>query len=210
MRYVDPTGRIILDADSSLYQQNSSDNLNNTDDSIYDYGCTLTSYARIAIALGANITLDEANQIAMDNDLFSNPNLLSVSNGVELVNKILENQGITDVNVSLETSFDEPGNITGAVQVYDTYNSKSAEFFVNARIKTTNSDYTKTFGHSVNIPSNATFGDACWGINKNIRINDTTWVKRDQILGDSAGRVNNILRLDIIRVNRVNGADCNE
>lgn len=87
---MDPDGRIVITSDISIVQQNGEGNLNNTNDSIYDYGCTLTMYVRMANALGANFTLDEANTYATENNIFSAPNLLSIQNGVDLVNELLQ------------------------------------------------------------------------------------------------------------------------
>ena len=70
VKYVDPDGREIIDSDTSIVQQDGEGNLNNTTASIYDYGCTLTMYVRMANALGANVTVDDANPYAIENNIF--------------------------------------------------------------------------------------------------------------------------------------------
>ena len=205
VKYTDPDGNIIIDADYSIYQQSGNDNLNETRDSIYDYGCTLTTYTRMARALGADITVDEANQIAMNTGCFSEPNLLTPGDGAKLVNEILKSQGITDVSISFESSFyndKTPYNLRDAADSYVSYDSSSSEFFCSARIWTNGSDSISFFEHSVNVPSNAAFGDSCFGRLNNLKLKDSSRVNRDQVLGCCSGRNNSLLRLDFFKINR--------
>ena len=111
VKYTDPDGRIIRNSARNMMNESESP-LGNGTKTINKVGCTFTSYVRMANALGANATLDEANQIAVLNSLFIDDNLLTVENGATLVNKILESSGITDVSISYESSQykDETGN----------------------------------------------------------------------------------------------------
>lgn len=205
VKYTDPDGNIIIDADYSIYQQSGNDNLNETKDSIYDYGCTLTTYTRMARALGADTTVDEANQIAINTGCFSEPNLLTPGNGAKLVNEILKSQGITDVSISFESSFyndKTPYNLRNVADSYVSYDSSSSEFFCSARIWTNGSDSISFFEHSVNVPSNAAFGDSCFGRLNNLKLKDSSRVNRDQVLGCCSGRNNSLFRLDFFKINR--------
>ena len=68
VRYVDPDGRDINDVDTELVMNSASENskLGNSDEYIYEVGCVLTAYTRIANSLGGKkYTLEEANQIAI-------------------------------------------------------------------------------------------------------------------------------------------------
>ena len=205
VKFVDPDGRIIIDSDTSIVQQYGEGNLNNTTASIYDYGCTLTMYVRMANALGANVTLDEANSYAIENNIFSAPNVLSIKNGVDLVNGLLANSGIDNINISFAGSIncEELGDYAGFMEYYN-YDNSSNSYFCTARLDTNGSNPQTRFGHSVNIPSDALLSYRCNGKFESIKIDDTSKVGRSQLYGDPSGRDNYLLRLDFFKINEVN------
>ena len=203
--YTDPSGNTVIDADYSIFQQFGLNNLNETNERIYDYGCTLTTYTRMANALGANVTVDQANQIAMDTECFSNQNELTPSNGAKLVNEILKTQGITNVSISYDSSFhneNNPYDLRKAANSYESYDKSESEYFCSARIWTNGSDPTNYFEHTVNVPSKAATGDSCLGPLNNLKVKDSSIVNRDQIHGCISGRDNGLLRLDFFKINR--------
>ena len=203
--FVDPDGREIVDADYAIFQQNSKGNLNETQDSIFDYGCTLTTYTRMARALGANISVDEANTIAMDTSCFSAPNLLTPESGAKLINEILKSKGISDISVSYSSSFhneNTPYDLCNAVDSYMSYDLSNDDYFCSARIYTNGTNPDDYFGHTTNVPSDAAFGDSGWGKLNNLKLKDSSRVNRDQILGCISGRDNSLLRLDFFKINR--------
>ena len=205
LKFVDPDGREIVDADYAIFQQNSKGNLNETQDSIFDYGCTLTTYTRMARALGANISVDEANTIAMDTSCFSAPNLLTPESGAKLINEILKSKGISDISVSYSSSFhneNTPYDLCNAVDSYMSYDLSNDDYFCSARIYTNGTNPDDYFGHTTNVPSDAAFGDSGWGKLNNLKLKDSSRVNRDQILGCISGRDNSLLRLDFFKINR--------
>ena len=216
VRYTDPDGNIIVNS-GSVFMQDSNSPLAKGVGLIKDVGCTFTSYVRMAIALGANITLDRANKIAVENNLFTNGNELTIANGVNLVNTILSECGITDVSVSYENSsypnFSEDSSYLiyyhlpkcfNCFETYSEYEKSDAEYFCNARVYTSNGDLTNYYSHTVSVDSDALLSYRCDGIPTNMKIRDTSNVCRSQLFGDSSGRPNNLERLDFFRINRIN------
>ena len=200
VRYTDPDGRIVTNS-GDIYMQSSTSLLGNSEtETISNYGCTLTSYTRMAIALGANVTLDDANSLAIEKKLYVKNNLLTIENGVALVNALLKANGITDVTIAYDSS------ANGETNGYNTYIQKENsenEFFCNARISTSNSDGTSYYDHTVSIDSNALLSDRCDCAPTNMRIRDTSNVGRNQLRGGSTNRVNNLQRLDFFKINRI-------
>ena len=202
VKYTDPDGRIIRNSARNMMNESESP-LGNGTKTINKVGCTFTSYVRMANALGANATLDEANQIAVLNSLFIDDNLLTVENGATLVNKILESSGITDVSISYESSQykDETGN-NNQYMSYKNHESSDSEYFCNARITTSNADGSYLYRHTVSVDSNALISDRCDGVPTNIKIRDTASTGRTQINGDASNRINRLDRLDFFKINR--------
>ena len=203
--FVDPDGREIIDADYAIFQQNGKGNLNETQDSIFDYGCTLTTYTRMARALGANISVDEANTIAMKTGCFTSPNLLTPENGAKLINEILKSEGISDLSVSYSSSFhneNTPYDLCNAVDSYMSYDLSNDDYFCSARIYTNGTNPDDYFAHTTNVPSDAAFGDSGWGKLNNLKLRYSSRVNRDQVLGCISGRDNGLLRLDFFKINR--------
>ncbi len=159
----------------------------------------------MARALGANVSVDEANIIATKTGCFSSPNLLTPENGAKLINEILKSEGITDVSVSFSSSYhneNSPYNLTNAVDSYLSYDLSNDEYFCSGRIYTNGIDPDKYFEHTTNVPANAAFGDSCWGKLNNLKLKDSSRVNRDQVLGCGSGRDNGLFRLDFFKINR--------
>ena len=202
VKYTDPDGKIIRNSARNMMSESESP-LGSGTETINKAGCTFTSYVRMANALGANVTLDEANQIAVTSSLFIDDNLLTVENGAILVNKLLESSGITDVTISYESSYyrDETGN-NNQYMSYQSHEDSESEYFCNARITTSDADGSYLYGHTVSVDSNALISDRCDGVPTNIKIRDTASTGRTQINGDTSNRANCLDRLDFFKINR--------
>ena len=199
MRYVDPEGRIILNADSELKMSSSSSNLGNSEEKICNVGCVLTAYTRIASAIiGGGVTLEEANDYATGNSLFAVGNLLTPEAGTALINGLLKAKGITDTEVEFSGSYlsDNESNLIGAISITELFPN---EYFVTARIETTNKAGSEKYGHHVNINHGSVFADTENGI-CNLSINDTSGVRK-QLYHDS--RSNKLLRFDLFKVIKI-------
>ena len=146
VRYIDPDGRIVRSANTSIMMTDSSKNLGNSNEKICNVGCVLTAYTRIAAAiLGSNISVDDANKYAKENKLFSNGNLLTIEAGVSLINGLLEENGITDTKVEFAGSFTS-SNQDSLISVISMTENFKDEYFINGRIETTNKDGTEKYG----------------------------------------------------------------
>ena len=154
--YIDLDGRVIRGSDST-YNQSSPSVANvilggsESTTTIGVSGCTLTMYSRIASVLaGISISPAAANDYANENGLFSGDdgNELTIAAGIDLINGLLEENGILGVSVSLETTLTgNPGEIDSKLKAYD---DSPTEYFANARISTENADKTQTYNHSLN------------------------------------------------------------
>ena len=203
MRYVDPDGSIIINSASNMMSEGTR-NLGSGTSLISTEGCTLTSYVRMANALGANTTLDFANELATNNNLFTDGNLLTLENGANLVNALLMESGITDVFISHESSYSKDSSSnSNQFSAYLTHEKSNSEYFCNARIETSDSENTSFYGHTVSVDKAALVSDRCDGLPTNMKIRDTSTTGRTQINGDSSGRINSLERLDFFKINRL-------
>ena len=196
VRYIDPDGRIVRSANTSIMMTDSSKNLGNSNEKICNVGCVLTAYTRIAAAiLGSNISVDDANKYAKENKLFSNGSLLTIEAGVSLINGLLEENGITDTKVEFAGSFTS-SNQDSLISVISMTENFKDEYFINGRIETTNKDGTEKYGHHVNINHDSVFADTDNGC-MNLSLNDTNGVRK-KLYHDS--RINTLLRFDLFKV----------
>ncbi|WP_253728791.1 RHS repeat domain-containing protein [Treponema sp. OMZ 857] len=196
VKYTDPDGRIVRSANSSIMMADSSDNLGTSQEKICNVGCVLTAYTRIAAALlGSNISVNDANAYANEHNLFSNENLLTPEAGAALINGLLEEKGVTDTKVQFVCSCksDKQDNMIIAIGRTENF---ADEYFVNARIETTNKAGTETYGHHVNINHGAVFADTENGC-MNLSLNDTNGVRK-KLYHDS--RSNTLQRFDLFKV----------
>ena len=200
--YVDLDGRVILNSSNDM-MEDSIDILGKGTASISSVGCVFTSYVRIANVLGANVTLDKANEIATKNELFTDDNLLTLENGARLINKLLENSGIKNVTVSYESSYYNDSGNESQFDAYQKYEFDESEYFCNARLYTSNADFSSYYNHTVSVDNNALISDCCDGNPTNIRLRDTSKTGRTKLYGDTSGRTNTLERLDFFKVNKV-------
>lgn len=178
-------------------------NLEDPKQKIADVGCVLTAYARIASAIiGSDISLAEANKYAVENNLFSGKgkDLLTPEAGAQLINGLISEAGIENVSVELYSS---GGNLTGnpehEMNMFNIMDSSDTEYFATGRINTTNSDGTETYGHHVNLNHNAFTVDPQADNPINLRLNDTSGVRK-QMYNDT--RTNQLERIDYYKVIR--------
>ena len=203
VKYIDPDGRIVRSANLSIMMTDSSDNLGNSNEKICNVGCVLTAYTRIVAAiLGSNISIDDANKYAKDNNLFSDGNLLTIEAGESLINGLLEDNGVTDTKVKFAGSFTSKNQDDLISAISRTENLKD-EYFVNGRIETTNQDGTQKYGHHVNINHGAVFADTDNGC-MNLSINDTNGVRK-KLYHDS--RSNTLQRFDLFKIIKTQSGD---
>ena len=196
VRYIDPDGRKVRNASTTLMMSSSSSNLGASTEKISDVGCVLTAYTRIASAIiGTDIDLDTANKYAKDHNLFSKGNLLTPKAGEELINGLLEEAGITDTKVRFVSSLKSEKQDVLLSSICFTENFTD-EYFITGRIETTNKDGSKTYGHHVNINQDAVFADVKNGV-MNLSINDPNGVRK-QLYHDS--RSNKLLRFDLFKI----------
>ena len=182
----------------TLEQQTSKNSIGGTKSSIAKEGCVLTAYVRIAQALSnKEITLDEANKIATKNLLYTNGNELSIENGVKLINKLIKGSGKEIVYSGSLT-----GTTTEIAKQINQLEASELNYFLTARINTTNADATEKYEHTVNINSNSVFANDITDMENslNIRINDTSNAGRKAVENDV--RENEILRVDYFTVKR--------
>ena len=192
VNFVDLWGDRVRDQ-GNLVQQSSDSRLANSGTTIYKSGCVLTAYVRIAQALtDKEITLDDANDLAYKNGLFTNGNELSVENGVKLINELIKDTGKKVAYAGSLT-----GSTTEIAKQINQIEASERDYFLTARIETTNDTGTETYEHTVSINSNSVFANDITDMENsmNIRVNDTSNADRKAIENDI--RENKLLRVDL-------------
>lgn len=168
VRYIDPDGNNVRTPGASVMNDApSEEKLGFSDYTIKSSGCVLTAYYRMAVKLGYTGSLIQANKFAKAHGLFSGA-LLSIENGVKLVNGLLEQQGIL-------TRIGYSESITGSIQEIALRLNKidaiPTSMFISARIMYNSDSKLAGGGHTMNIPANPIFindvfdMDNCFGIN---------------------------------------------
>jgi RHS repeat-associated protein len=192
VKYVDPTGMFVEDADELTKQQDSDHTIGTSDETINDVGCVLTSYTRIAIALsGREISLEDANQVAIDNNLYANGNLLSPEAGAELINLLVRDPTKTVVFAGSITGSDS--DIASQINALE---SSALSYYLTARLDTTNADGSISYLHTVNINGGAVAASDITDMSNalKIQLNDSSTANRMWSQGDT--RTNDIIRVD--------------
>ena len=195
VHYIDPDGNDIINASRQLMQDAGDATLGSSSTKIKDEGCVLTAYTRMASAIiGRDISLAEANQIGVDNGLFTGTdgNLLTPENGAALVNAILKENGITDTTISFDGSYEGQD----AVTKYQDSNSSESKYFSTIRVGTHDAKGNK-YDHTMNLDKDAYIFSNC---GDNIKLNDTSGV-RSQLADDPSGRKNTFKRMDFFKIN---------
>ena len=201
MKYTDPDGREINDVDTELVMSSALENSKLGDhlstEYINEVGCTLTAYTRIANAIGnKDFSLEKANKVALENNLFTSGNLLTPENGAELINALLSGTG---KSVSYAGSITAK-TMTEYASFLNSLENSYSQLYVTARINTFDAKGENNYNHTVNINSNTVIAGDIQNVSNalNIKINDTSGV-RTQIMNDI--RKNTLLRIDYFRVN---------
>lgn len=198
VNFVDLWGLTVKDQ-GRVIQDDSTAKLGKGNKTIQDAGCVLTAYVRIAQAVsGKDITLEKANDLANDLKLYTDKDELSIENGVKLINALIKETGLEIVyEGSLEGTTTEIAKQINALEASD------LDYYLTARIDTTNKDGTQKYEHTVSINSNSVFANDISDIDNslNIRINDTSAANRQAVENDE--RENKVLRVDLFTVKEI-------
>ena len=95
IKYTDPDGRKIRNVAKTMMDWYPNNFVGTSTMSIKSIGCVLTAYYRIAIALGYNQTIIDANDYAVKANLFTDGRFLSRDAGIDMVNGLLEKAGVS-------------------------------------------------------------------------------------------------------------------
>jgi len=198
VKYVDPDGEEIFDVSRTLLMQSSETGILGEGESlIREEGCVLTAYVRIASAIsGKEITLDEANALAISNGYYTgtNKDMLSPENGAKLITAL-----VGDGNITVKYAGRYSDTLANSIVfLHFLGNNDSRELYVTAGLRTTDQN-GKAIDHTVNINSWA----AVFGSIPNIRLNDTSSAGRMGLGNDfSSGRPNVLQYIDVFEVKR--------
>jgi RHS repeat-associated protein len=196
MKYADPSGLILEDVPETLRQEQAEEGitLGESEFTIRECGCTLTSYTRIAMAIsGENITLERANEKAIKLGLYNERGELTTAAGAKLI------AALTGRDIGYRRIEGTASEIIDVLQMYD---ASKKSYYATGRIWTQNEAGTKQYGHHVNIVEGAaeiTLGGLSFTINSPQPIVDTSGTGRT-LTGWSAGRPNRLLRADVFYV----------
>lgn len=196
VNFVDLWGLKITDVNSTTHQDDSTEFLGESEETISKVGCVFTSYVRMAQELGADISLKDANELAIENKLFHNVNLLTTEAGAQLVNLILREKNINNVRIQFDSRVVKDSN-EEYVEELQKRNSESVYYFVTGRIKTDNYDHTKQYEHTLNVNSKIFETDNGLAIT----YNDTSTANRKSSADTS--RLNEIKNLSFFTVHVV-------
>ena len=185
VKYTDPDGKNIDDVPSDTQQSAASDEYLGTSKkiTIREQGCTLTTFYRMAKVLGYEGSLADANQVALDNNLFDYCKdddaytLLSPKNGAALVTALCAKDGYTVMYDSHAS-----GNATDMAKAINKKENTPVRFFATARLKS---------GHSVSINGNSVIANDITDISNalGVKYNDTSSRGRQNSNEDAPVRV---------------------
>lgn len=198
IEFVDPTGREHLNSNTTIFMGDSQSTLGyiGSEETINRAGCVLTTYTRIASAIcDKEISLDDANYYAIRNELYTNTNLLTKYAGEELINGLLQENGVTNISVQCIGSF--YGNESKMKEI--NHYLEGEDRYVVARIETYGADGSK-FEHQVNINKDAIYPDENSPTGWNISFEDTSRFGRKKLYNDKVD--NTLVRLDVFVVKR--------
>ena len=173
VRFVDPDGRITINAICSMFMNKRSailgiqPNRGGEDQpkalTIGGYGCVVTFYARLASTIsGEEITPEMINDYAIKNNLFEvdtsdsyyDVTLLSPEAGVKAVNGILKEKGITNVSLDVEDTI-YSSNMTYICNTLNKYDSDKKNYYIyglridNKHTINLNKDFSKSNPYTV-------------------------------------------------------------
>ncbi|MBR7079278.1 MAG: RHS repeat-associated core domain-containing protein, partial [Treponema sp.] len=192
VNFVDMWGLKVLDVSRTLKQESEGSKLKigNSNETIYKVGCVLTSYVRIAREIsGREISLKEANDYAVEHNLFTNKNELSPENGTKLVNGLVRE----DCGKKLVYSGKISINNAGAPEALQLLEERQENYYVTGRVFTCSYDKESYYEHTLSINGNSVFEDE---ESKNfgkleVRLNDTSNGNRQKL--DNDVRYNKLL-----------------
>ena len=197
VKYTDPDGEKIRDV-GDLKQTASTAQLGTGKTTIAEEGCTLTTFVRMALALDADTTLDEANALAVKNNLFTNENELTPEAGAKLVSLLLK------WKFEVKYSGSATGTATELASAINAKENKTAEYFATARIATGDKSGKKQYDHSLSINSGSLFFTGLLEKMAEVlgfKYNDTSSVNRSGTA--DASRRNIPLRVDFFRIQKL-------
>jgi hypothetical protein len=202
VKFTDPDGRILRDVPASPKQQDGgSTALGSGTATVADVGCVLTATVRIAIAIsGKQITLAQANEIAIDNNLYSGEsrNLLSVESQAKLIGLLTGKEIGHAVYTGTEQEL-----YNKVVEL----NQAEGEYYPSGRVHATNGDGTKKYDHQVNInkPTQKGFFSLGQGYVVNdgvVGVNDTSLAGRTTTAGRVPDKPETLFKLHVFWVKK--------
>ena len=193
---IDPDGlEIKTPGDILQYSASEGGKLGNGTLNLRDYSCTLTTFVRMAEAYGYKGGIDFANDVAKDNNLFTNKDELTPENGAKLATLLIG-------NASIEIQFDK--SIYGdanklAVGLNSKENEKSL-YFATLRMKTSAKDSKEEYPHSLSIGHNSVFVNDVNDIGNALGFKyiDTSTADRKDTNDNS--RINKPYRIDFFKI----------
>ena len=202
MRYVDPDGRDIRDQTrTSQYSASPEKKLGNSNLSLPENACTLTTYVRMAEVFGYKNGIDEANDVAIRNNLYTNGCELTVENGAKLATILIGNATIAITHDSSVS-----GSVMEMAVALNGKENSSSNYFATLRLSTSSKDGKEIYEHSLSINSGSIFINDITNISDALGFyyNDTSTANRTGT--DDKTRLNKPLRLDFFRIEYQNWA----
>ena len=199
MKYTDPDGKDIADITSNKHQQDAGTaTIGTSTNTIYDVGCVLTATVKIADSIsGTSTSLETANQIAIENNLYTNGNELTIENQANLIGLMTGK----DIGYS-----QYEGTESGVKsKLASLQNDTSETYYVSGRIHATSGDGKSKYDHQVNVrpfetKSGFSLGQGFTRLLDKIRIKDTSNAERTSTDGRVKSTPENMFRLNIFHI----------
>lgn len=196
VKYTDPDGKKIkAPGNISQYSASEDGKLGKGDLSLRDYSCTLTTFVRMAEVYGYKGGIDNANQVAIDNDLFTNKDELSPENGAKLATLLIG-------DASIEIQFDKSifGDANKLAVGLNGKENEASQYFATLRMKTSAKGSKKEYEHSLSIDQNSVFVNDASDIENALgfKYMDTSTANRKDT--NDKSRVNNPFRIDFFKI----------
>ena len=159
----------------------------------------ISSVLFVIIVLFTNIVYAEKNEKEKLEVLFISSyslNFISFEDQVQGIRERLNN----NANIKIEYIKSLKGSTKEIAKQIIDFEISDKEYYLTARLETSNLDGTKTFQHTVSINGDAVFwsNSDIAGDYLIIKINDTSSANRQQVKNDI--RKNSIMRVDVFRV----------
>jgi RHS repeat-associated protein len=172
VKYVDPDGKILEDVDGTGFQQNSNQQLGTENTTIAQQGCVLMAITRIANAISGNsYTLEQANQVAINNSLYSGEGGdLTVENQAALIGLL------TGENINYHTVSGDMSN--AIIPELNDINSSDKSYYATGRMLTTDSNGSYSQNNNGQFSANHTVNIRSVASQSEITVRDTSNVNR--------------------------------